>query len=77
MFSCITQNWRGRPLISHEVIIQLIAHTKNRNGLKIWAGLDSGHYESGKKISDEEIEKINLKQSSFHGDWNYSISPRY
>jgi hypothetical protein len=77
MFSCITQNWRGRPLISHEVIIQLIAHTKNRNGLKIRAGLDSGHYETGKKISDEEMEKINLKQSLFHGDWNYSISPHY
>jgi hypothetical protein len=77
MFSYITQNWRGRPLISHEVIIQLIANTKTRNGLRILAGLDSGHYETGKKISDEEMKTIILKQASFHSDWNYSISPHY
>jgi hypothetical protein len=75
MFSYITQNWRGRPLISHEVIINLIANTKTRGGLKIMAGLDTGHYETGKKVSDEKLRKIKLKQSSFHGDWNYSISP--
>jgi hypothetical protein len=75
MFSCITQNWRGRPLISHEVIIQLIANTKTQGGLRILAGLDSAHYETGKKISDAAMEKIALKQASFHGDWNYSISP--
>jgi hypothetical protein len=75
MFSCITQNWRGRPQISHEEIIQLIANTKNRSGLKTMAGLDNGHYETGKKTSEEEMEKVKLKQASFHGDWNYSISP--
>ncbi|MDR2193277.1 MAG: ISAzo13 family transposase, partial [Treponema sp.] len=55
--------------------INLIANTKTRGGLKIMAGLDTGHYETGKKVSDEELRKIKLKQSSFHGDWNYSISP--
>jgi hypothetical protein len=75
MFSYITQNWRGRPLISHEVVINLIANTKTRTGLKIRAGLDSGHYETGKKVSDEELEKIKLRHAQFHGDWNYSISP--
>jgi hypothetical protein len=77
MFSYITQNWRGRPLISHEVIIHLIANTKTRNGLRIRAELDSSRYETGKKISDEEMEKIILKQASFHGDWNYFISPHH
>jgi hypothetical protein len=75
MFSFITQNWRGRPLISHEVIINLIANTSTRSGLKIRAELDAGHYETGKKVSDEELRKIKLKHAPFHGDWNYSISP--
>jgi hypothetical protein len=75
MFSYITQNWRGRPLISHEVIINLIANTSTGSGLKIKADLDSGRYETGKKVSDEELQKIKLKRALFHGDWNYSISP--
>jgi hypothetical protein len=75
MFSYITRNWRGRPLISHEVIINLIANTRTGNGLNIRAELDSGDYPTGKKISDEELERIKLHHSSFHGDWNYSIFP--
>jgi hypothetical protein len=75
MFSYITQNWRGRPLISHEVVINLIANTSTRSGLKIRAELDTGHYETGKKVSDEELEKIKIKHAIFHGDWNYVISP--
>jgi hypothetical protein len=75
MFSYITQNWRGRPLISHEIVINLIANTSTRGGLKIRAELDTGHYETGKKVSDEELKKIKLKHAKFHGDWNYSISP--
>ena len=75
MFSYITQNWRGRPLISHEVVINLIANTKTKGGLRIRAELDNGHYETGKKVSDEELEKIKLRKAWFHGDWNYSISP--
>jgi hypothetical protein len=53
----------------------LIANTTTRSGLRVQAGLDSGHYETGKKISDEEMKKIKLKQAPFHGDWNYSIFP--
>jgi hypothetical protein len=75
MFSYITQNWHGRPLISHEVVINLIANTTAKGGLTIKAALDNGHYETGKKVSDEELKKIKLKHAPFHGDWNYSISP--
>jgi hypothetical protein len=57
------------------VVINLIANTKTKSGLKIMAGLDKGRYETGKKISDEELRTIKLKQARFHGDWNYSISP--
>jgi hypothetical protein len=75
MFSFITQNWRGRPLTSHEVVINSIANTSTGSGLRIKAELDTGHYETGKKVSDEELEKVKLKHAVFHGDWNYSISP--
>jgi transposase len=75
MFSYITQNWRGRPLISHEVIINLISHTVTKTGLKIEAELDSGMYQTGQKITDEEFATIKVKNASFHGEWNYSISP--
>jgi hypothetical protein len=62
-------------LISHEAVINLIADTKTKNGLKTRAALDHGHYETGKKASDEELKKIKLRHARFHGDWNYSISP--
>jgi hypothetical protein len=75
MFSYITQNWHGWPLISHEVVINLIANTGTGSGVRIRAGLDTGHYETGKKVSDEELQKIKVKHALFHGDWNYSISP--
>jgi hypothetical protein len=75
MFSYITQNWRGRPLTSHEVVINLITNTKTKGGLKMMAGLDNGRYETGKKVSDEEMKTIKLKHVRFRGDWNYSISP--
>ena len=73
MFCHITQNWRGRPLVSHEVIINLIASTTTRTGLKIHAELDNGHYPTGIKVSDEELAAVNLKRADFHGDWNYAI----
>jgi hypothetical protein len=66
---------RDRPLISHEVVVNLIANTKTKSGLKIMAGPDKGRYETGKKVSDEEMKTTKLKQARFHGDWNYSISP--
>jgi hypothetical protein len=75
MFSYITQNWRGRPLVSHEVIINLIAHTTTKNGLRIKAKIDSGTYQTGKKINDEELAVIKIEADSFHGEWNYVIYP--
>ena len=75
MFSHITQNWRGRPLVSHEVIVNLIANTTTRAGLKIRAELDRGRYPTGIKITDAELASLNLKQDTFHGDWNYTVMP--
>ena len=75
MFSHITQNWRGRPLISHEVIINLIAATTTRKGLAIQAELDEGCYPIGIKVSDEELARVSLQPDKFHGDWNYRIVP--
>ena len=75
MFCHITQNWRGRPLVSHEVILNLIAATTTQKGLKIQAELDQGLYPTGVKVSDEELAAVNLKPADFHGDWNYRIMP--
>jgi hypothetical protein len=75
MFCHITQNWRGRPLVSHDVIINLIANTATQTGLKICAELDAGIYPTGIKVSDEELAAVNLKHDRFHGEWNYSILP--
>ena len=75
MFCHITQNWRGRPLVSHDVIIELIAHTTTRPGLKIRAELDPASYPTGTKISDDELASLNLKRHKFHGDWNYTLLP--
>jgi Rhodopirellula transposase DDE domain len=75
MFSHITQNWRGRPLISHEVIVSLIANTTTRTGLKIRAELDRGSYPIGIKISNAQLAALNLERDDFHGDWNYIITP--
>jgi hypothetical protein len=76
MFSHITQNWRGRPLVSHEVIINLIANTTTQAGLKIRAELDRGKYLTGIKITDAELALLNLKLDNFHGDWNYTVIPK-
>ncbi len=75
MFCHITQNWRGRPLVSHDVIINLIAATTTEQGLQIQAGLDSGQYPTGLKVSDAELADVNLCLDSFHGDWNYRVTP--
>jgi len=75
MFCHITQNWRGRPLVSHEVIIHLIAATTTQQGLTIQAELDTGLYPTGVKVSDNELATVNLKPADFHGDWNYRIVP--
>jgi len=75
MFSHITQNWRGRPLVSHEVIVNLITNTATQKGLLIQAELDTGTYPTGLKVSDEELARVNLITDDFHGDWNYTIAP--
>ncbi len=70
----ITENWRGRPLISREVIVNLIGHTTTDTGLTIQAELDENIYPSGIKVSDEDLRKVNLIPAKFHGkDWNYAI----
>lgn len=77
LFCHITENWRGRPLVSHEVIVNLIAHTTSEAGLRVEAALDPTPYETGKKVSDEELAQVNLYPADFHGnDWNYVIKPR-
>jgi len=76
LFSFITQNWRGKPLISHETIVNLIASTTTRSGLIVKAALDTKHYETKIKVTDQELAKLKLAPHAFHGDWNYTISPR-
>jgi Rhodopirellula transposase DDE domain len=76
LFSFISQNWRGKPLISHEVIINLIAATTTKTGLVVKSKLDSNTSPSGVKISDQQMSQLQLRRDQFHGDWNYSILPR-
>jgi len=76
LFCHITQNWRGKPLVSHEVIVNLIANTTTQTGLTIKAELDTRQYETGIKVSDAELAALRLKKARFHGDWNYIILPR-
>jgi hypothetical protein len=75
LFSHISLNWRGKPLISHEVIVNLIAATTTRKGLKVQAQLDTNPYPTGVKVPDEEFATIRLIRDDFHGEWNYVISP--
>jgi hypothetical protein len=76
LFSFITQNWRGRPLVSHEVIVNLIARTTTRTGLIVKAALDTNKYQTKIKVSDEQLAQLQLKRHDFHGDWNYTLSSR-
>jgi transposase len=75
LFSFISQNWRGKPLISHEVIVQLIAATTTKHGLKVRSQLDTHTYPAGVKVSKKEMDALNLHRDQFHGEWNYSIHP--
>ena len=75
MFSFISQNWRGRPLIDYATVVSLIGSTTTKTGLEIRAKLDENNYQKGIKISDEDIKKINLEREKFHGEWNYIIKP--
>jgi len=76
LFSAISMNWRGRPLISHEVVVDLIAATSTRTGLKVRAEFDQGRYERGIKITDKQLAAVPLTRHEFHGEWNYTIHSR-
>lgn len=76
LFSYITQNWRGKPLVSIEVIVNLIASTTTKNGLRVECSVDKGKYPKGLKITDEEMGSLNIIRSDFHGEWNYTIYPK-
>ncbi len=75
LFSYISMNWRGKPLVSHETIVNLIAATTTRKGLKVQAEIDAGQYPTGIKVTDEELETVRILREDFHGEWNYSILP--
>jgi hypothetical protein len=76
LFSAITQNWRGRPLVSHEIILALIESTTTRTGLKVRASLDRNRYPKGIKVSKAEMRSLNHIPDCFHGEWNYTIQPK-
>ncbi len=76
LFSFISQNWRGKPLVTHQVIVDLIAATSTKTGLKVRAQIDSNLYPPGLKISDREVAALHIERDAFHGEWNYKISPR-
>jgi hypothetical protein len=75
LFSFISSNWRGEPLRDYETIVNLISHTTTAKGLQVTCRLDRRKYPTGRKVTDEEIEQVNLKRHKFHGEWNYTIYP--
>jgi hypothetical protein len=75
LFCHVTRNWRGQPLETLEIIVNLIGSTTTESGLKVYAELDKGIYEKGRKVTDKEIASMNIKPSRFHGEWNYVIRP--
>jgi hypothetical protein len=75
MFCYISQNWRGKPLSSREILVNLIRHTTTNTGLSITAHLDEQVYTKGRTITDEELAAVNIERAQFHGEWNYLISP--
>ncbi len=75
LFSAISMNWRGRPLTSHQVVVDLIANTTTRTGLKVRARLDQGYYPTGVKVTDKELAAVPVTKHKFHGDWNYTLKP--
>jgi hypothetical protein len=76
LFAFITQNWRGRPLVSHQVIVQLIANTRTETGLTVACQIDASAYRKGIKVSDAEMAALNIQPANFHGEWNYTFVPR-
>jgi hypothetical protein len=76
MFSCITINWRAKPLTAYEVVLELIRHTTTRTGLTIEAVLDENEYQTGRKITDEQMQHLSLQGDAFHPEWNYTLRPQ-
>jgi hypothetical protein len=76
LFSFITQNWRGKPLVSHQTVVSLIAGTTTKAGLIVKAALDTKRYNTSVKVTDEQLEQLRLTPHAFHGDWNYTLTPR-
>jgi len=76
LFAQISQNWRGKPLVSHEVIVQLINATTTRTGLEVSCTIDANTYPKGVKVSDRTMKQLNIAPHDFHGEWNYTIGPR-
>jgi Rhodopirellula transposase DDE domain len=75
LFAFISHNWRAKPLISHRVIVNLIAATTTRTGLSVHCELDKNLYPKGIVVSDDDFAAINITRADFHGEWNYTISP--
>ena len=75
LFSFITQNWRGKPLVSVQVIVNLIASTRTTKGLIVKAALDEGKYDTGIEVTDDQMANLSLEPAKFHGEWNYTIQP--
>jgi hypothetical protein len=76
LFSFITQNWRGKPLVTHQVIVNLIAATTTKSGLQVRSEIDPRAYASGRKVTDAELATVDIRRDEFHGEWNYEIHPR-
>ncbi|MCC7371906.1 MAG: ISAzo13 family transposase, partial [Chloroflexi bacterium] len=76
LFSYITQNWRGKPLVSYQTIVSLIAATTTRSGLTVHCELDTDAHPTGRKVTDAQLASINLERDTFHGQWNSRIRPR-
>jgi hypothetical protein len=76
LFAWISRNWRGKPLVSYAVILQLIAATTTEAGLTVQCQLDTTSYPAGRKISDDEMATLSIQPDAFHGEWNYTILPR-
>jgi hypothetical protein len=76
LFAQISTNWRGRPLTSHQAVVDLIGATTTTTGLKVHAYLDKRVYQMGREVSDDEMESLRIKRDAFHGEWNYTILPR-
>ncbi len=76
LFSFISRNWRGRPLIDYRTIVELIGATTSTTGLTVRCELDENHYPAGIKIPDADMAELNIVRDNFHGEWNYTIKPR-